>query len=396
MLFIKTLFYVRKDKIDKLGNVPIYLRLTKDSERVEFSVKSKVKLADWDSEKQKCKGSAQAKINHKIETIKSGVNNIENKYLLNEEEPDLAFIKDCIVGKKEKKKTLEHWLVYLDRVELLIGKDYAEATYKKYKTTFNHFRDFLQEVKKVNDINYQELDVAMVSDFKDYLKTKKGLSHNTTIKYMKNFKVVADDAKRRKWLKHDPFESLKMKYRPIEISYLKNDELRLIEQKKFEIERLERVRNIFLFACYTGLSFVDIFSLKPNHIGSQGGVLLIDKRRVKTDISSLIPLSEKALDILRTYRYDLIADDEYIFPKISNQKYNSYLKEIADLCGINKALSSHDARRTFATTIALEQGVSIESVSRMLGHNGTASTKKYAKTTNEKIIAESRRAGIIS
>ncbi|MBD3615353.1 MAG: site-specific integrase [Gracilimonas sp.] len=388
-------FYIRNDKVDQKGLAPIYLRLTNNSGKVEIYTKQKVKPEKWDTDKQRCTGREYKAINFKLDQIQSKVADIESKFLLSEEEPTLSEIKKILTGKREKRYILDYWDKYLDRVESLIGRDYSESTYKKYRTTKYHFRDFLTEKVREEDILFTKIDSSMVRDFMDYLKIDKDLNHNTTIKYMKNFKVVVDEARKRKWLNEDPFLNIEMKYQDIDRQYLTSEELKSLEEKEFDIERLERIKDFFLFSCYTGLAYSDISALTPANIKNREDVLLIETRRQKTDIRSIIPLNKRAVELLDKYGFQHKDDSEQIFPVPSNQNYNAYLKEVADLCGIKKELCTHDARRTFATTVAMDKGVSLEGVSLMLGHSSIDSTKIYAKVTDEKVIAEMKKAGNI-
>jgi integrase len=213
------------------------------------------------------------------------------------------------------------------------------------------------------------------------------MGNNTVMKHIERLRKMTNLAVRMEWMEKDPFIAHKAKFIKVEREFLSKDELFKIENKNFSIERLDYVKDLFIFSCYTGLAYIDVTRLTPNNIQKGiDGLNWIYTTRKKTLNPVRVPILQQIVKILEKYKEHSRAKvTGTIFPIISNQKLNSYLKEIADLCGINKNLTFHLARHTFATTIALTNGVPIESVSKMLGHSDLRTTQIYAKVVERKI-----------
>jgi site-specific recombinase XerD len=247
--------------------------------------------------------------------------------------------------------------------------------------------EFLQWKYQITDINIRELNFEFINDFEFYLKSQKKIDVNTNAKYIKNVKKIVNECVAKNWLDKDPFMGYKIKTKHTEREFLNEFELKDIEEKEFVIERLNHVRDIFLFSCYTGLAYIDIFNLTKENISiGIDGEKWIFTHRQKTETASRIPLLSSALVILDKYaKHPKAINENKLLPVPSNQKVNAYLKEIGDCCGIKKELTFHIARHTFATTITLNNGVSLESVSKMLGHKKFQTTQIYAKILDKKV-----------
>jgi site-specific recombinase XerD len=240
---------------------------------------------------------------------------------------------------------------------------------------------------KISEISLANLKYQLLADFEFYLKSQKKIGQNTASKYIKNIKKIVQECVRKKWLNEDPFTEFKIKKVDTDPTFLLDYELKAIELKELKIERLSQVRDMFVFSCYTGLSFIDVFKLTSNHvsIGIDGEKWIITGRQ-KNNIPSHIPLLPIPLKIIAKYKEHPVAVNKgKLLPMLSNQKMNGYLKEIADLCEIDKNLTYHVARHTFATTVTLTNGVPIESVSKMLGHKKIQTTQHYAKILDKKV-----------
>ena len=182
------------------------------------------------------------------------------------------------------------------------------------------------------------------------------------------------------WIDQDPFSGIKYHTDEVKIDFLTNDELEKIRKKDFHIDRVNQVRDVYVFCCYTGLAFIDVFNLQKTDIIKKNGKYWIEKERQKTKVLYIVPLLPPAMNIVRKYEnHPLTIKKDRLLPVLSNQKMNCYLKEIADLCGIRKKLTTHTARHTFATTVTLGNQVSMEVVAKMLGHTNTKMTAKYAR-----------------
>jgi integrase len=298
---------------------------------------------------------------------------------------------NAFIGKDEDNMTLLQLVEYhLTQMECRVGTDYAIATLKKYRVTQNKLIRFLNTELNVKDIRLKDLTRKFIADFDLYMKLKEGNDQNTTTKHCKNLKAIINVGVFNDWLDNTPFDRYKTPYKVKEKVYLSADELRLLEAKHFKIPRLGLVKDLFLFQCYTGLAFADMAKLVGRDIttGIDGNKWIITNRK-KTDIRSAIPLLAQAIVILEKYNADYGSNlNGQLLPVYTNQKFNSYLQEIAELTGINKNLTSHVGRRTFATTVALANGVSIETISKILGHSSTKITHQYAQVTDLKISEE--------
>ena len=211
-------------------------------------------------------------------------------------------------------------------------------------------------------------------------------SHNTAIKYVDNFKKIVRIAYANDWIQKDPFLRWKARPKHVEREFLTEEEIERILEKRFHAERLTLVRDIFIFSCFTGLAYADVKKLSRDDINKGiDGELWINTDRTKTKSRANIPILPTAQHILNKYAYHPAVQEGRVLPVLTNQKMNAYLKEIGDLCGINKNLTTHLARHTFATTVTLSNGVSIESVSKMLGHKNLKTTQHYAKILNLRV-----------
>jgi site-specific recombinase XerD len=239
-------------------------------------------------------------------------------------------------------------------------------------------------------MSIKQVRYNVVREFQNYLLAEKSLAYNTTVKILQFLKKITLRAFRSGWLKIDPFSEISLALKETDRPYLTDEELKAINDKKFNIPRLTLVRDLFLFACYTGLSYADLRKLSKSEIErTSDGLWWVKTRRQKTKQRSQIPLLAVAKQIIDKYSdLEELSSDQKILPVLSNQKLNAYLKEVADLCGIEKNLTFHVARHTFATTVTLQNGVSIESVSRMLGHTNIRSTQHYARIVDKKIAQD--------
>ncbi|WAC12951.1 site-specific integrase [Dyadobacter pollutisoli] len=282
---------------------------------------------------------------------------------------------------------LEIFKEHNDEMQALIGKDFARSTYNRYEAAFRNVKEFLFFKYKVSDVSLDKLDYSLISAYAFYLKGKRNISHNTTMKYLVYFKKIVLICVKSGWIVRDPFFAFSMAKQEVDRRPLDDTELGAIVEKKFPNERLRKVRDIFVFCCYTGLSYVDVQKLKRSELidGIDGRKWLSIKRQ-KTDTPSKIPLLPIPLKILECYSEHIqCINQDRLLPVLTNQRMNSYLKEIADVCGIERNITFHLARHTFATTVTLSNNVPIESVSKMLGHKDLRTTQHYAKIVDKKV-----------
>jgi site-specific recombinase XerD len=273
------------------------------------------------------------------------------------------------------------------RMKALVDKEFALNTYKRYETSLEHIRSFIKHNYNLNDIPIKEVNLAFVNDFDFYLRSVKNCNNNSTIKYVRNLGKIIKSCYANEWIQRDPFLNYKGKVKEVEREFLSKEEINTIYLKDFSASRLNQVKDIFIFCCFTGLAYIDVFQLKKSNveIGIDGKKWIFTHRQ-KTDSPSRIPLLQIPEEIISKYSdHPQCVNEGRLLPVLSNQKMNSYLKEIADVCGINKELTFHIARHTFATTITLTNGVPIESVSKMLGHKSLRTTQHYAKILDKKV-----------
>ncbi|HEX8378263.1 MAG TPA: site-specific integrase [Pedobacter sp.] len=386
------LFYVKKTKMIANGTAPVYLRITIDGERADISSKRYINPDKWNANGQKLGGSGEEvrALNSYLKTLEHQVyeahrNMIEKKLPLT-----AAGLKNILLKKDEPEKGKMLVPIFEEhnrQVKALIGREYAQGTLDRYQTSLKHTIDFLQWKYKVNDINIQGINHEFIMSYDFYLRSERNCNNNSTVKYLKNFKKIILICIANGWLDKDPFIKYKPKVKEVIREYLTKEDLQQIADKQFVNVRLTQVRDIFLFSCYTGLAYADVKKLKREEISiGLDGQKWIFTSRQKTDTASRIPLLPTALQLMQKYEnHPECTDLGKLLPVLSNQKMNSYLKEIADVCNIEKELTFHIARHTFATTITLANGVSIESVSKMLGHTNIRTTQHYAKILDSKV-----------
>lgn len=380
------LFFIKRTKLLKSGEAPIFLRLTINQERAEFGLKLSTLPYNWSEiEQMVIEGRPNSnEINKAIIQLEKRVNGIIEYLETEDGEITSRLVIDKIAGKKEKKHTiLEVFNEHNTNAQKLVNIDFARGTIQRYETSYMHTKDFIKWQYHREDLPLNDLNQQFVKQYEFYLKTVRKCSHNTTVKYLRNFKKIVLIALANNWMKSDPFASVKYKLKQIDAILLTQEELDCIINKEITIPRIAHVRDIFLFCCFTGLAFADVKTLKKEHLDTdKEGITWIHKKRKKTDQLSTIYVIKAALKILKKYqRFPELQDKGYLLPVLSNQKMNAYLKEIADICGINKPITTHTARHTFATTIAMENNIPIEVVSKTLGHSNTRMTQRYAKTT---------------
>jgi site-specific recombinase XerD len=386
------LFYLKRSKITAEGTVPVYLRITIDSERIEISSKRHVNPAKWNASGQKLNGSSEEvkKLNNHLKTLEHQA--YEAHRVITERKLPLTplTLKNLLIGEEEI-STVNMLIPIFEqhnkRVEALVGKEYAKGTLDRYETSLKHTRDFLLWKYKISDIDIKRIDHEFIMSYDFYFRSERNCNNNSTVKYLKNFKKIILICMANGWLDKDPFIKYKPKVKEVKRDYLNAEELAAMTTKLLVSDRVAQVRDIFLFSCYTGLAYADVKKLRRSElVTGLDSQKWIYTSRQKTDTASRIPLLPQALKLLAQYEdHPQCVDNGLLLPVLSNQKMNSYLKEIADACGITKELTYHIARHTFATTVTLANGVSIESVSKMLGHTNIKTTQHYAKILDAKV-----------
>lgn len=389
----KVSYFIRRDKPFANGEVPINIRITLNGERVEFNAKRSVDPNLWNQKTCRAVGKSE-----KTKSLNSYLNLVNIKLcdsMRDLEERGIEVtaenIKNNYLGLMEHKQ-LTLFTLYTEhnnKMKALLNKGYALSTLEKHYTTVTHLKEFLKKKYKMNDIAIDKIDNIFLTDFQFFLRSDKSIGNNTTIKYMKNIGKILKTAYDAGYIKRNPMTGIRMHTEEIERPFLDKVELETLYQKTFTVKRLEQIKDAFLFCCFTGLSFIDAKTLTPESLYTTSKEKVwIKKQRQKTKKWSHIPLLPQAKAILDKYENHSIRGQGYLLPFPTNQKMNAYLKEIAELCGINKNLSTHCARHTFSTTVTLANGISMESVSKMLGHSSILMTKTYARILDSSIEKE--------
>lgn len=384
-------FYVRKK--DNMEEGTIYCRATVNGKARNFSLNESIPLSKWDAKCNRCIGSRGAAKdgNDKIDAVRSTLKDIEREFITSRKPITLDAIMNTYNCVDEREHTVVSSFEYHNReMEKLVGKKYSAGTLERYKTAFQHVRQFMREIYGVEDMPLVELDMRFADQYKVFLRTRRGCCNNSMKKYFANFHKIIRMAVDYNWLQKDPFASVRISLEKVDKCVLTMDELKTLKYTYFENKSLDRVRDVFLFGCFSGFAYSELFKLThDNIIVDDKGVKWLEAVRTKTGILEKVLLLHEAERIINKYLNDPIcAEKGKLLPILSNQKYNSYLKIVAAMCNINKEISTHTARHTYATTVALENGVPLETVSKTLGHTNVKMTAHYAKTTEHKIMKD--------
>ena len=382
----RAVFYLRSNYVNKEGKTPVMLRIYLNNERLSIgSTGIAVQQSQWDSEKERLKGrnTEVLSTNLELDNIQSGLQTIFKKLEMTDA-ISLERIKSEYLGKKEEVETM---MTLFDKhnkdIAKQVGISVSAATFQKYNVCKRHFTTFLQDKYKRSDIRLSELTYIIIHDFDIYLRTVVGQNPNTATKTMKTFKTITILGRKMGVIHHDPFLNHRFHLEPVNRGFLTDEEILKIANKDLGIQRLELVRDLFVFSCFTGLAYIDVANLTPENIVTLDDKQWIMTKRQKTSVATNVLLLDIPKNIIEKYSGKTYRDGK-LFPMLTNQRTNSYLKEIADICGIKKDLTFHMARHTFAT-MSLSKGVSMESVSKMLGHTNIKTTQIYARITNKKI-----------
>ncbi|MFN8208754.1 MAG: site-specific integrase [Bacteroidales bacterium] len=384
------IFYIRRTKLLNNGEAPIYLRITVNGIRTELAIFRSILPDLWDTARGKAKGATRdiRELNTYLDEYMSRVveckRQIENDY-----RPVTAeSLKNRLLGNDETNYGfLQVFKDHNEKIEILGDKEVSPGTIERYHTAYKHLSNYIRWQYKKEEVLLRDVNYSFIKNFEFYLKSERNCCHNTTVKYIKNVKKIIRIAMANNWIKQDPFRDIKYRCEEVDTVYLDENDLQLLINKQIDIPRIDQIRDIFLFCCFTGLAFSDVKALrKENLVKGIDGKIWIQKRRTKTNIMSNIPLLDFPARLLDKYAsHNRVKHGDAILPVPSNQKMNAYLKEITDLCGINKKLTTHSARHTFATTVTLANHVSMESVSKMLGHTSLDMTRKYARIADRLI-----------
>ena len=387
------LFYIRRDKTNKKGEAPVFMRLTINGERADASIKRFIEPHAWNSAKGKAneKSRGGKDLNLYLDAISANILRIQRDLELDKKEVSAQIILNRYLGKEQSDRhtLMEVFRAHNEKCRALSGISLAPGTVIRYETSLRLTEAFLRTTYKKEDCYLDEITHQFVEDYDFYLRTVRRCCHNTTTKYLLNFKKIIRIALAKGWMKKDPFAQVHFHFEPVEREFLEKQELKVLLNKEITITRLAQVRDIFCFCCLTGLAFMDVQQLKAEHLVADiHGKIWIRKARQKTKNMCNIPLLDEAQKIIDRYKeHPYCQTHGVLLPVCSNQKMNSYLKELADICGIRKNLSTHCARHTFAT-LTLASGATIDNVAKMLGHANVNMTRRYAKVLDSSIMRD--------
>lgn len=376
-------FFARKTQRSSVATV--YVRITINRASKDLSTHQKIPLDKWDAKRYCYKGNSETArvINHHLDIIKSRLFQIQTDLIAQGKPVTLSAVVDEYLGLGKRRHTVIGTIDFHNKQKI---PTVSKATLERYRTTKMHVQNFMRLHYGKEDMYLYDLNMEFIRSFEGYFRSVRGCNHNSTMKYIKNFRTIILMAVENEWLRKDPFSAYKVTLQKVEITPLTLEELERIEKKEFANDRLSRVRDVFVFCCYTGYSYSDVAKLAPeNVLPDEQGNLWIRSSRIKTKIQEDVPLLPQAKQLIDKYK----SDPECLYrnrllPVLSNQKYNAYLKEIAVLCSISINLTTHCARHTFATN-ALSHGMPVESLAKMLGHSNIKTTQIYAKITDHKL-----------
>jgi site-specific recombinase XerD len=360
-----------------------------NNQRFELSTGIFVLPESWNDEKQQVYGRTEETkiLNNRLDKICTRVQDVYNQLESKGESFSALKVKNKLLGVSDEKGVLKILDGIINGIKARVGNDYSEGTLKHYQTTRERLSEFFKTKFGRNDMGLLMVDYSLLSSFDLYLKAELLLKPNTALTYHKHLKKVLNTAIAMNLISHNPYTTFRVTRNETHRDYLTIQELEQIKNKEICTIRMEIVRDIFVFACYTGLGYAELSKLSNTHVqygNDKCEWIIIDRN--KTDIRCRVPLLPQAKAILQKYEnFPVNRNRGKLLPVNSNQKMNEYLKELAGICGINKNLSMHVARHTFATSVTLSNGVPIETVSKMLGHNSLKTTQIYARIVDSKI-----------
>lgn len=385
-----TRFFVARYKVNKAGKSPLFCKITYLEQKKQFATGLYIPFTEWDTDKQQAypPNTDNTFINTQISLIKQKINQAFLLLELKGNDFTIEDIYSTFKGEKTKKQTgiIEYYEQFLKKYVKLVNIEITRGTYDKFEYIKNDLANFIHKTYKKSDMPLAELQGSFITDFEYYLKVEKKLRQITINKATQRLKKVVKEAIAQNVIDFNPFLLHKPKHVSIKVIYLTPEELKTVEEYPFIQKRLEEVRDMFVFCCYTGLAYNEMAHLEKKHIVKGfDGKFWIKMTRQKTKKEISVPILPKTANIIDKYSlYN--TENNLLLPVISNQRFNSYLKEIADIVGLDKNLTHHMARKTFATTVLLYNDVPMDIVSELLGHSKISITQQhYGKIVQKKV-----------
>ncbi len=383
----KVLFYLKKSTNSTGKPISIMGRITVNNERIQFSTQLYVELSNWDVKANRVKGRSYEaqRINLRLNEIQGQITNTYNTLRIKDVAVTAEAVRNAYFGQDEDHKYLmKFYSDFLGKYKQRIGIDRDITTYRRYKKLQDHLSSFLGKEYKRSDIQLNMLKDSFIEDFLVFLQCVKGLKPMTVKGYIYCLKYVIFLAFNNGWIKTNPFAAFKYAPSAPEVTPISEEELQRLMGTKLPRKAWERTRDMFVFSCFTGISYADIRNLTYAQIlQDQKGVWWIAGNRQKTSVSFSVRVLPVALAIIEKYRGLAGTERVFVLPEV--KVMDKSLKYIAKICKIEKRLTFHMARHTFATTVALSNGVPLETLSKMLGHKHISTTQIYAKISNDRI-----------
>ncbi|WP_081852609.1 site-specific integrase [Prevotella sp. 10(H)] len=398
----KVSFFIKKNQLLKNGDAAVSLRITVNGQREELRTKKSINPALWSQAKEcsRARDKVSRDLNEYILNSKMKLINIYQELEESGKAISATILKNKFFGmdNEDRKTLIAFFNEHNEKCRQLIGIDYVDITVRRYECCARYLKELIQKKYGEDDLLLREVKGELVRDFEFFMKTEKGCQQNTFIRYMKCFKKVINLAIANEYITRNPFAGIKFHEVPVNKEFLTLEELNRLSEKEFKIDRLELVRDVFLFCCFTGLAFIDVYNLRKEHLVTDNkGNLWILKTREKTSNMCNIPLLTIPKEILDKYEeHPLCQLKGVLLPVMCNQKMNDYLREIGEICGIDKKITFHTARHTAALVVFLANDVSLPNVAKMLGHFSTRMTQHYAKVLDSSIIRDMKNVDAIS
>lgn len=386
--------YLREDRVNSKGQNPIYARILADK-KIEFSTTLHAYLKDWNpkTERFHLKALDAGTSNAFLDALCSKVLDLFTKMFMNGEVVNAEILKERLFGKVEKKITLMELVGEFNaNMESKVGKDISAGSYKNYKTTKKFLEEFIYKKYKRRDIDIADVKYAFCEHYTHFLTHEKTCNNNGAVKHIQRLKTILNYGCKMDYIPSNPIMSFTLRYQPFYQIKLNWEEIQKLRELEIHHQTMREVLHVFLFQCFTGIAYADAKSITPNHIslGIDGHIWLV-MERAKTGIRFTVPILNPLKEIISLYIKPETPRDKPFLPVISNQKMNDYLKIISEMAKIHKPLTTHVARHTFATTVTLQMGVPLETVSKMLGHSKLSTTQIYSVVTELKISKEMER-----
>ena len=384
------LFYLKKNSVKKTGYAPLMVRITINGVSAPFSLKTEARPDDWDTKAGRLRGRAKevSELNARLDDVRSKIRRHYNDLCDRESVVSTAMVRDAYLGMNTHKDTLLCLFDrYLENMKTLVGKQIVSGTYNRYVNTRNRLHQFLRQKKNKEDIYLKDISPEFITDFERFMFVECEYHRNTVMKRMQNLKTVVVMAHNNGWISINPFAKYKFQFEATDRGYLSEQELMCLMQHPVKCPNMEMARDVFVFCCFTGLSYIDVRALREENIqrSFDGNDWIIIKRQ-KTNVQSNVRLLPVPQQIIKKYKGK--CSDGLVLPVHPNWKGNWHLKKLGKQCGISTKITYHLARHTFATTVTLGKGVPIETVSSTLGHRSIKTTQIYARIVNSKVSSD--------